>query len=117
MPINNKLFLTIAAYESYSLMIVIGLASFVISGMLEIIVTCNASQEVINATETMCQAIKWKIVLSPVDDEDIKYAKIILSMRRKMRLKAMDFFGLKSATILTLVSYVGSYAVILIQTR
>lgn len=75
------------------------------------------SQKLINVTEKLCQQVEWKMVMSPVANEDLQNVKVIMSMRKKIRFTAMDFFGLKASTILTLVSFVASYAVILIQTR
>jgi hypothetical protein len=93
------------------------ITALVASSLLEIIISCKSSQNMINVTEKLCQQVEWKMVLSPVTQQDLQDVKVILNMRKKIRFRALNYFGIKSATILTLVSYVGSYAVILIQTR
>ncbi len=87
-----------------------------LTSLIEMTTSCRSSQEIIDAMENLCQQIEWKMVMSPSSQDQLQSVKVILNMRKYIRFTAMKFFGLKSATILTLVSYVGSYAVILIQT-
>lgn len=96
---------------------IFGIAALALSTLLDIVISCKSSQKLIDATERLSQQTEWKMVLSPVSQSDLQNVKVILGMRKKIRFSAYHFFGLKAATILTLVSYVGSYAVILIQTR
>ncbi len=94
---------------------IFGISALALCSLIEMTTSCLSSQEIIDATENLCQQIEWKMVISP-SSQDPQSVKVILNMRKNIRFTAFKFFGLKSATILTLVSYVGSYAVILIQT-
>jgi 7tm Chemosensory receptor len=85
--------------------------------MIETTVRCKSSQKMIDVTEKLCQQTEGMMISTSITQEDLQSVKVILNMRKKIRFTALGYFSLKSATILSLVSYVGSYAVILIQTR
>ncbi len=94
----------------------LGISALAFNRLIEMTICCQSSQKIIDATENLCQQIEWKMVMSPVSQDQLQSVKVILNMKKNIRYTALNLFGIKSATILTLVSYVGSYAVILIQT-
>src|SRR5581483_2191166 len=92
---NLFLFSIFVAHESYSVLNCLGISALGCFSLLEIIVSCKASQKCVDATEKLCQQIEWRIVLSPVALKDQQNIKVVLSMRNKIRFSALDFFVLK----------------------
>ncbi len=92
------------------------MVSFMVCSVMDILVTCRSSQDIINSMESMIKTTKRRISRNSLSSEDYRLAKVILSLRKDIRFRASTLFDLKSVTALMLFSYVTNYAVILIQT-
>ncbi len=92
------------------------MVSFMVCSVMDILVVCHSSQDIINSMESMIKATKRRISRNSFSSEDYRLAKVILSLRKEIRFRASTLFGLKSVTALMVFSYVTNYTVILIQT-
>jgi hypothetical protein len=95
---------------------ILAMVSFMVCSVMDILVTCRSSQDIINSMESMIKTTKRRISRNSLSSEDYRLAKVILSLRKDIRFRASTLFDLKSVTALMLFSYVTNYAVILIQT-
>jgi len=91
--------------------------SYIIRHTMEIILICNSSQKMINCMQSLIKVTEQRLIDRSLSSEECKLAKVVISLRKRIRFNASNLFDLKSVTVLMIFGYIANYTVILIQTR
>jgi len=103
-------------YLNYT--IIAALILMIIGTFLDMMFSCYSSQAIFDSMEELCQTTETRLskeeVITSIDKQQID---VILSFRKRIRFSAARLFDLRSRTVLSIVHYAATYAIILIQTE